>query len=147
MIRFQFLCVAVLVLIAPTWALAQEPASNRYTIERFADGFVRLDTETGEMSMCTGTDGQLVCKMAADERHAFKDTLSDLSARVEALENRLDPATPREEGGGFPDDAELDRAIGAMQKMMRQFFGMVEELRRDFEASPTTPSEPVPDRT
>lgn len=147
MIRFQILCVSVLALSGPTGALAQEPASSRYTIERFANGFVRLDTQTGELSMCTGTDGQLVCKMAADERRAFEDTLSDLSARVEALESRLDPVTPREEGGGIPDDVEIDRAIGAMQKMMRHFFGMVDELRRDFEASPETPTEPVPDRT
>lgn len=147
MIRFQILCVSALALIGSAQALAQEPVSNRYTIEKSANGFVRLDTRTGEMSICTETDGQLVCKMAADERRAFEDTLSDLSARIEALENRLDRMEPQDESTGMPDEAELDRAIGAMQKMMRHFFDMAEELRRDFEPSPETPPEPVPDRT
>jgi len=147
MIRFQILCVSALALIGAAQALAQEPVTNRYTIEKSANGFVRLDTRTGEMSICTETDGQLVCKMAADERRAFEDTLSDLSARVEALESRLEPTAPQDESTGMPDEAELDQAIGAMQKMMRHFFGMVEELRRDFETLPQTPPEPVPDRT
>jgi len=147
MTRFAILSVSALALIIPAQAFSQEAGANRYTMEKTDNGFVRLDTQTGEMSICTQKAGQLVCRLAADERRAFEETLSDLSGRVENLENRLDALAPPDEGTEIPDEAELDRAIGAMEKMMRRFFGMVEELQKDFDDKPTAPPEPVPDRT
>ena len=147
MTRFAILSVSALALIVPAQALSQEPVANRYIMEKTDSGFVRLDTQTGSMSICTQKAGQLVCRLAADERRAFEETLSDLSARVENLESRLDALAPQDESTAIPDEAELDRAIGAMEKMMRHFFGMVEELQKDFDTKPTVPPEPVPDRT
>ncbi|MEM5471461.1 hypothetical protein WNZ14_06960 [Hoeflea sp. AS60] len=147
MTRFTILSVSVLALIAPAQAFSQETVASRYTMEKTDNGFVRLDTETGEMSICTQKADQLVCRLAADERRAFEETLSDLSARVETLESRLDALAPAGDGADMPDEAELDRAIGAMEKMMRRFFGMVDDLRKDFDENPRVPPEPIPDRT
>ena len=147
MTRFAILTASVLALLIAAGAHAQEPVSSRYTLERTENGFVRLDTRTGEMSICTEKTGQLVCRLAADERRAFEESLSDLSARVEALEKRLDALAPAEQGSGIPDEAELDRALNAMEKMMRRFFGMVEELEKEFDDKPKIPPEPIPDRT
>lgn len=147
MTRFAILTASVLALPIAAAAYAQEPGSSRYTLERTGNGFVRLDTRTGEMSICTEKTGQLVCRLAADERRAFEESLSDLSARVEALENRLDALAPAEQDSGIPDEAELDRALNAMEKMMRRFFGMVEELEKEFDDKPKIPLEPIPDRT
>jgi hypothetical protein len=147
MTRFAILTASGLALLIAAGAHAQEPGSSRYTLERTENGFVRLDTRTGEMSICTERTGQLVCRLAADERRAFEESLSDLSARVEELEKRLDMLAPREQDPGIPDEAELDRALTAMEKMMRRFFGMVEELQKEFDDEPKIPLEPVPDRT
>jgi hypothetical protein len=147
MTRFAILTASGLALLIAAGAHAQEPSSSRYTLERTENGFVRLDTRTGEMSICTERTGQLVCRLAADERRAFEESLSDLSARVEELEKRLDMLAPREQDPGIPDEAELDRALTAMEKMMRRFFGMVEELQKEFDDEPKIPLEPVPDRT
>lgn len=147
MTRFAILSVSALAFLIPAHALSQEPGASRYTMEKTDNGFVRLDTQTGEMSICTQKADQLVCRLAADERRAFEETLSDLSARVENLESRLDALAPQDESTDIPDEAELDRAIGAMEKMMRRFFGMVEELQKDFDDKPGVPPEPVPDRT
>jgi hypothetical protein len=149
MTRFAILCVSALVLSAPAQAFAEQAAANRYTMEKTDNGFVRLDTHTGEMSICTQQAGQLVCRLAADERRAFEDSLSDLSARVENLESRLDAMAPPEDsmGAGIPDEEELDQALGAMEKMMRRFFGLAEELQRDFDGKPGVPPEPLPDKT
>ncbi|TIX77589.1 MAG: hypothetical protein E5V24_27965, partial [Mesorhizobium sp.] len=46
---------------------------DRYRLEKSATGYVRMDTQTGAMSICEERSGQLVCKMAADERAAFQD--------------------------------------------------------------------------
>lgn len=147
MTRFAILTASVAALLSATGAFAQEDGSSRYTLERTEKGFVRLDTRTGEMSICTEQAGQLVCRLAADERRAFEESLSDLSARVEALERRLDTLSPPEQDTAIPDDAELDRALTAMEKMMRRFFGMVEELQKEFDDEPKIPPEPIPDRT
>ncbi len=147
MIRFAILSASALALIIPVQAVSQEQGSNRYTMEKTENGFVRLDTQTGDMSICSQKADQLVCRLAADERRAFEETLSELSARVETLEGRLNALAPPAEGGKIPDEAELDRAVGAMEKMMRRFFGMVEDLRKDFDDTPKIPPEPIPDRT
>ncbi len=147
MTRFAMLSVPALVLLMSGPALSQEPIPNRFTMEKTENGFVRLDTQTGELSICSEKSGQMVCRMSADERRAFEETLSDLSARVAALEQRLDALAPPSGLQDIPDEAELDRALSAMEKMMRRFFGMVEELQRDFDTSPKVPPEPIPDRT
>ncbi|WP_417423336.1 hypothetical protein [Hoeflea sp.] len=145
MTRFAVISLAILMLVVPGQAFSQEPIANRFTMEKTKSGFVRMDTLTGEMSICREQSGQLVCKLAADERRAFEEALSDLSARVAALEQRLDADAPA--ALDIPDDAELDRALGVMKKMMRGFFGMAEDLRKEFDLDSDHPAEPLPDRT
>lgn len=147
MTRFAILSVSALVIFFPATGFAQESASSRYVMEKTEDGFVRLDTRTGEMSICRQQGGQLVCRLAADERRAMEEILADLSARVDALEQRLEGPVPMDKRTDIPDEEELDRAMGAMQKMMRGFFDMVDEFREDFEDRPELPPEPLPDRT
>ncbi|MCY0093406.1 hypothetical protein [Hoeflea ulvae] len=146
MTRFALFSASALTLILSGQAFAEEPLASRFTMEKTENGFVRMDTATGEMSICTERSGQLVCRLATDERRAFEESLTELSARVTALETRLDSLESAGETE-IPDEAELDRAIGAMEKMMRRFFGMIEELQRDFDGKPIVPPEPIPDRT
>lgn len=129
---------ALFVVAAP--AAAQQ--AGRYTMERAEGGYVRLDTRTGEMSFCEAREGQLVCEMAAEERRAFEEELDRLSGRVAALEAAVG------EGGGtadLPSEEEFDRTMGMMEKFIRRFFAIVEDLNRDF--SEPQPDQPVPDRT
>ncbi len=49
-------------------ARAEEPAPGRYAMQKSDTGIARLDTQTGEVSLCQEKDGQLVCRMAADQR-------------------------------------------------------------------------------
>ncbi|MDF1608797.1 hypothetical protein PZ897_11470 [Hoeflea sp. YIM 152468] len=147
MTRFAILSAFALSSLIPVAALAQESATHRFIMEKSETGFVRMDVQTGEMSICTEQSGQLVCKISADERRAFEDSLSQLSGRVADLEARLDALDHADGSPGATDEAELDRALGTMEKMMRRFFGMVDELRKDYEDGPDVPPEPVPDRT
>ncbi|WP_422372598.1 hypothetical protein [Hoeflea sp.] len=147
MMRFAILSVAALSLSGTVPAHSQEAIANRFILEKTENGFVRMDTGTGEMSICTLEKEKMVCRLTADERRAYEEALSDLSERVAALERRLQSGTPGNDMTGIPGDAELDRALGAMEKMMRGFFGMVEDLRREFEVSPQEPATPLPNRT
>ena len=117
------LILAVTALLA-TPAHAQS-GEARYQLQPYDGGYARIDTATGEVSTCTqtgtGAGAQLVCRMAADERSALEEQIAALEDRVTALE----------EGGiegGLPSDAEVDRAIGLMERFMRGFVGVVREL-------------------
>ncbi|SMD18912.1 hypothetical protein [Rhizobium sp. RU36D] len=116
-------------------AAAQE--TGRYQMERNGDDFVRLDTQTGEMSLCREKEGTLTCRMGADERSAFEDELQRLEKRIAALE-----ATTASGISKAPTDEEIDRSIGIMERFMRSFFGMVQE----FEGKQSS-EEPVPNRS
>ena len=106
---------------------AHAEGEGRYRMEKTEAGLVRLDTVSGEISLCREQDGQLVCRMAADERAAFEKELDLLTKRVEALEKSgttaLTDAKP-----SLPTDEEIDRTMSVMEKMMQRFMGIVKNL-------------------
>lgn len=110
-----------------TPAMAAEPNAGRFQLERSGDHFIRLDKQTGAMSICQDQGGNLVCRMAADERTAYDDELDRLSDRVAKLEKTVTTTS----GSRLPDDAEIDRTLGIMQKFMRGFMGMAREFQNE----------------
>ena len=123
-------------------ALASAPAlaeSGRYVMEKTDEGYVRMDTASGEMSICTEKSGQLVCKLAADERAAFQDALDRLEDRVARLEERVDRTL------AYPSEQEFEQGLDNMEKFFRRFLGIVEEFDRE-RGSPAEPETPA-DRT
>jgi len=141
-LRKTMLSLAVLSLPI-TAAVAQEANPDRYSLERSEGGFVRLDRQTGAVTLCTEADGTLTCRMAADERAAYDADLARLEKRVEALENQIAGATPGK-SSDMPSDAEIDRSIGIMERFMRAFFNLVQEFQGEEQRS--EPGE-IPDRT
>ncbi|QKV19325.1 hypothetical protein [Oricola thermophila] len=127
-------------------ALGAGPAAaadaGRYVMEKTDEGYVRMDTATGEMSICTEKGGQLVCKLAADERAAFQDALDRLEERVSRLEDRVGRTL------AVPSDEEFEQGLDNMEKFFRRFLGIVEEFE-DERSAPEAPEprEPLPDRT
>ncbi|MEZ2131135.1 MULTISPECIES: hypothetical protein [unclassified Sinorhizobium] len=126
--------IALAGFLLPLAAGAAEQDTARFQLERSDDHFVRLDRQTGAMSLCEQKDGTLVCRMGADERAAYEAELDRLAERVTALEKTV------ANGGrtGLPSDAEVDRSIGIMERMMRSFMGMVREFQAE-EESKTLP--------
>ncbi len=129
--------LAATALLAPLLAAAPASADNgRYVMERTEEGYVRMDTATGEMSICTEKSGQLVCKLAADERAAFQDALDRLEDRVSRLEDKAGRTL------AVPSEEEFDEGLDRMERFFRRFLGIIEE-HEDRENAP----DPVPDRT
>lgn len=124
-------------LLAP--ATAQE--ANRYTLEKTENGYVRMDNRSGAMSICEERAGQLVCKLAADERAAHGEEVERLQAELEALEKRVAALESRPQTAlenELPDEQTFDQALGLMEQFFRRFIGIVKDLERDF-------NEPEPD--
>mgnify|MGYP000008095682 CR=1 FL=1 len=120
------IAIGLATLLFPATLLAAEPDAARFQLERSGDHFVRLDKQTGAMSLCEEKDGSLVCRMAADERAAY-DRLSD---RVSALENKSIV------NKALPSDAEIDRSISIMEKMMKSFMDVVKQFQEDEKTAP-----------
>ena len=118
----------VATILPPVSALAQDEA--RYQIEKTADGYVRLDKITGDMSVCKEQSGQLVCRAAADDRNSLADEIGRIDSRLAAIEKKL------ETGGtsGFssnnelPTEEEFEKTMGYMEKFFRRFMGIVRDL-------------------
>jgi hypothetical protein len=129
--------------LIPLFALTLFPAAAlpqdtvRYALEKTAGGYVRMDKTTGEMSICKEADGQLICRIAADERSASEDTLAGLTKRVEALEQKMltmSGASPKSQNA-LPSEEEFDKTLSMMERFMRRFMGVVKE----FEDEPAQP--------
>jgi hypothetical protein len=117
---------------------------ERYRLERTDDGYVRLDTTTGRTTLCQERSGQLVCKMAVEERSAFEGQIDDLEARIDALENRLATLEAGGRSEELPSEEEFEQTLGYMERFFRRFMGIVEEFDRE---EKTTQPVPPADRT
>ncbi|HMB48525.1 MAG TPA: hypothetical protein VKN63_09645 [Afifellaceae bacterium] len=150
--QILLLAFAVMALAAPVNAQDNGQSNNqtisqngRYTLVVVDDGFIRLDTQSGEISRCTGDPDKLTCRLAADERLAYIGEIERLESRIDDLEERTArlestgtatdraPAMSRNQDFGLPSDEEIDHALGVTDKIFRRFFGMVRDLRRDME--------------
>jgi hypothetical protein len=109
----------------------------RYALEKTADGYVRMDRQSGEMSICKEADGQLICRLAADERNAYESTTAALGKRLDALEQKVAAlqASPPKSLNALPSEDEFDKTLSMMERFMRRFMGVVKELEGD-EAKP-----------
>jgi hypothetical protein len=129
--RLLALLVPGLVLAGLSGSASSEEV-ERYRLEKTDNGYVRMDTVTGQMSICEERTGQLICKMAADERAAFQDEidrlqakLDDVEARVAKLESRAIPEVL------LPSDEQVDKSLDLMEKFFQRFMGMMRDLDKD----------------
>lgn len=117
-------------LISCLAGIAHSEEADRYRIEKTDKGYVRMDTRTGEVSNCEETAGQLVCRIAADERMALQEEIERLQVKLDALDARVakleaQPSIPK---ALVPSDEEIDRGLDAMEKFFKRFMGIVKEL-------------------
>ncbi|MCO5063419.1 MAG: hypothetical protein M9924_03285 [Rhizobiaceae bacterium] len=140
----RILLASVLLLGSTVMGPAQE--QDRYALEKTDQGYVRLDRRTGEMSTCRDQSGQLVCRMAADERGAFEDEIDRLREQVSALEGRVSALEQGSGGKGLPSEDEFDRTMSYMQRFFRGFLEIVKEFDRDLRGSGSA-EESAPNRT
>lgn len=125
-------------------ALAQEPAPGRYSMQKTDTGIARLDTQTGEVTLCQEKAGDLVCRMAADERTAYDLELDLLEKRVETLEKAAKD-TPSSFSPRLPTQEEIDQTMGIMDRMMRSFMGIARDFGREWQGEEKTPPTTEPE--
>ncbi|MDQ0325061.1 hypothetical protein J2R99_000910 [Rhodopseudomonas julia] len=122
--------------------VADRSTAERYVFVPIEKGALRLDTKTGEVSRCESMGEGAVCRLVADERLAYQEEIEALSQRLDRLETKLEkltiaplsPSTPNrdDERMTTEEQEKLNRFFDLTDQVMRRFFGMVEDLKRDF---------------
>ena len=129
---------ATLVSLVAVSAFSQE--TDRYRLEKSPNGYVRMDTQTGAMSICEERSGQLVCKMAADERAAFQDEVDRLQSSVKALDERvvkLENSLSARFESTLPSEEDFNKTMSYMERFLRGFMGIVKDMDKDDGAQKT----------
>ncbi len=132
----------VLILFGATVPLASAKETGRFSMTKVEDGFLRLDTKTGAVSLCTRKNGKWACGSLDDDAHALEKTIDRLtlenkrlSARVKELERlagrfgkEFEHSMP-EPKLDLPKEEEVDKAMKFVEDMLRRFKGLVERLQ------------------
>ncbi|CCV03135.1 conserved exported hypothetical protein [Mesorhizobium metallidurans STM 2683] len=131
--RLQHVLIpAALVSLVAASAFSEE--TDRYKLEKSANGYVRMDTQTGAMSICEERTGQLVCKVAADERAAFQDEIDRLQGSVKALDERvakLENSLSARLESQLPSEEDFNKTMGYMERFLRGFMDIVKDMDKD----------------
>lgn len=125
---------------------AEGPQTGRYTMHKSDDGFVRLDTQTGVMSLCRKRDGGWACDAMAGTGQAGSGELArlrrenaELKAEIKRMEEHLglrgDPAKPARKSSDFklPTEKEVDQALDYFERMLKKFQDRLKRLERNSE--------------
>lgn len=139
--------------IVPALGLAQEPAGGRYAFAPVAEGALRLDIETGEVSLCVGGHRAPTCtrvseniRLTLGERVKLEARIAELEARVAATEARVAATeqhafqiearvtaieTRQQEAEEFAADAAMQRLKVLAAEMVGRFLGVVRDVKRN----------------
>ena len=66
--------------------------NGRYSFNPIADGVLRLDTRTGQVSPCSRTDAGWACKVVPDGRSALETAIARLQGETRRLEGAFGPS-------------------------------------------------------
>jgi hypothetical protein len=120
--------------------------SGRYSSNPVADGVLRLDTRTGQVSHCSRSDAGWACKVVPDERSAMETEIARLQGENAMLKKQLlarglpVPGVPGPSGAKpiepelkLPSDTEIDKVISFLEKVWRRLVEMGRDVQRDIE--------------
>jgi hypothetical protein len=126
-------------------------ATARYAFSRVDGGFLRFDSVSGQVALCSQRSAGWACQAVPDDRAALDNEiarlqgeLTQLKSEIAALRGPAEPPrpqadlAPRKDGaaaGGLklPTDDDIKWARAAIEKVWRQFVDMVAEFQKDIQ--------------
>jgi hypothetical protein len=146
--RLFILVLTLLLAVSATTPAQTTPDSEngRYSSYPLADGVVRLDTRTGQMSQCSRSDSGWACTTIPDERAALEAEIARLQDENVKLKKELltrglpvpemsRPSTAKPEAPElkFPSDAEVDKILSFFEKVWRRLIDIARTVQKDAE--------------
>ena len=139
-----FVAAAVLVGPAPAQEPTPDSGGGRYVFSKQADGFLRLDTQSGAVSLCREETVGWTCQAAPDDRALFEREIARLQSENAALKKILlahnltlppgaVPETPAAQNSPslhLPSDAEIDRMVAFVGQLWQRFVDAVARAQK-----------------
>ena len=145
--RFIIVLVAACAAFAlPAHAQTTPDSENgRFTFSQTPEGALRLDTRSGQVSLCSKKDAGWTCAAVPDERSALENEIARLQRENGVLKQEMvsrgvplpntvtglpPAATDKRElqlNVPLPSDAEIDRVMTIFEKMWRRIVDMVQK--------------------
>jgi hypothetical protein len=123
-----------------------ENEDSRFSFFRAADGFLRLDGQTGQVSMCTRRQAGWLCQALPEERAAFEAEIARLQADNAALKKEVLAHDLPLPGGVWPDSAapatagprppattdhDVNQVMSVIENVWRRLVAMIASVQRD----------------
>ena len=144
------LVVALFCLIVPALADQETPDTDhgRYSFNKIADGWLRLDMQTGEVSVCSQRTVGWACQAAPDDRTVLENEIARLRTENAALKKELlahdlplpegaAPAPPAAADSHdnditirLPDNADLDRMVAFAGRLWHRFVDAIARAQK-----------------
>jgi len=133
----RFFALALVLSAATSTCFAGEEP-GRFAMTPAGDGFLRLDTATGAVSICRQKLDTWTCESVADDALALKQEVDRLTGENQELKDKLAKAEAREAQAGplpanpstqFPALA-LDEMTDFINKMIRRLQDLVRDLKQ-----------------
>lgn len=118
---------AFLTLAAPALAQDAPGEAGRYAMTQTPDGFMRLDTRTGAVTLCTAVNGVAACRGAPEERLALEAEISRLAKENADLRQRLAQGGKGSRGLDLPKEEDMDKALNFAEKFIRRMMRIMRE--------------------
>jgi hypothetical protein len=141
----------LLVLALALRAQAQEvpdPERGRFSFQQLPEGTLRLDSRTGQVSLCSKRAVGWACQAVPEDRAALESEIARLQAENAALRRELSSHGITMPDGGkppslsakpdddakWPSNADLDRAMSFLERAWHRLVEMVQRLQREMES-------------
>ena len=123
---------------------APPPPSGRYSFAPADGGYLRLDSTTGQVSVCSQGSVGWACQLVPDERAALDSEIARLQdevVRLKAEAAKPEPPRPQAELAPrsgqdesrlkLPSREEMEKAKAAFERAWRHFVDMVYDFQKD----------------
>jgi hypothetical protein len=138
---------AVFCLIAPALADDETPDNDhgRYSFSKIAEGLLRLDMKTGEVSVCSQRAVGWACQAAPEDRAVLENEIARLRTENAALKKDIlahglplpgsaAPEPPAARDGDRPpqlgDNSDLDRMVAIAGRLWHRFVDAIARAQR-----------------
>jgi hypothetical protein len=128
------------VLAAMVAASLSGPAAAQATADRrivpTEDGFLEIDTQSGNVNECRRAAEGYRCSPARNDQSALQTELERLRKEHAELRGQLAQGAPpiarnQRPPQEPPSDADIDRALDVMEKFLRRFLGVIRDEKPD----------------